>query len=735
MEHGHIAPLSDIGNSDSVGRPLDNIGAPGAPLLPATLRQRLCAEPLPQWLSKDLGLSPAATFSALDGSVWTSQLSQISPKIRRYLVNLVLMRLGEIGSTPAFAKDTHLSAGLHYLRLANRTHNALERAGLINDTARLAKMSFDELLAVPGLGITSALDLTIGAELVLADPAPPSRPTSDDDLLEEWAASADQVWVKQVGVADPRFTDLLPKDCIVLSEYLDEIFSPDFDRSSLDRAFLSNLDELERRIAEIQKQPLEESLMDILARFSRMEGQRLQVLGERFGFSGTASTTLQVAGDALGITRERVRQLQERIDERFQSIPFPLYIPALDSALEAVQKAAPIPVTQAASLLRTTDLSKVDFNTSALLQIAPLFKRRCPFAIQRRSGKALVVPSEIRGLNDILRVGRQQAGASGASNFAEVSNELEAQGTVVSSREVEVALREFSPAVLLPDGWFLWRPDTDDRDRLNNYAKHMLSVKSSISLKDLRDGIRRKYKYRKNRGNSQWALVTPPQDILKEYFTRHEAYIYDATADRVSYREVLDWRTELGETERALVDIILAEPTQLIDRRTLLARAVARGVNENTANLYLSYSAVIQHVATDVWSVRGAMVDPSAVAAMQQATYTRPKERRLLESGWTADGRLWVGIRLPEQPALRVYAMPGAMKHYIGSRRFSATDSEGNRFGEIVVQENGSAYGAGQFLRQKGGDEGDVLVFYFDLATSQAELELGGDEILEELVG
>ena len=43
------------------------------------------------------------------------------------------------------------------------------------------------------------------------------------------------------------------------------------------------------------------------------------------------------------------------------------------------------------------------------------------------------------------------------------------------------------------------------------------------------------------------------------------------------------------------------------------------------------------------------------------------------------------------------------------------------------------SYGFGPFLRQRGGDEGDILIAEFDLETNGALLRLGNDELLEEM--
>jgi hypothetical protein len=77
--------------------------------------------------------------------------------------------------------------------------------------------------------------------------------------------------------------------------------------------------------------------------------------------------------------------------------------------------------------------------------------------------------------------------------------------------------------------------------------------------------------------------------------------------------------------------------------------------------------------------------------------------------------------------------VPGAIRHYVAGRDFEAKDEDGIGYGSIRVNDEGSSWGFGRFLRQRGADEGDILVIEFDLVKSAAVLRLGNDETLEEL--
>ena len=157
-------------------------------------------------------------------------------------------------------------------------------------------------------------------------------------------------------------------------------------------------------------------------------------------------------------------------------------------------------------------------------------------------------------------------------------------------------------------------------------------------------------------------------------------------------------------------------------------------MNVNTFSLYLTYSPVIVHLGTDIWTLRGVRIDPAAVEALRQANALRQKEKRVLDHGWTTDGQLWVATRLPSAHSGGfAFGMPGAIKRYLAGRQFSAKDDDGIDHGSVRINEEGASYGFGSFLRQRGADEGDILIAEFDLNRGTALLRLGDDEVLDEI--
>ncbi len=156
-------------------------------------------------------------------------------------------------------------------------------------------------------------------------------------------------------------------------------------------------------------------------------------------------------------------------------------------------------------------------------------------------------------------------------------------------------------------------------------------------------------------------------------------------------------------------------------------------MNPNTFSLYLTYSPVIAHVGTDIWSLRGIRVNPAAVEAVRRANADRPRERRILDHGWTDLGNLWVACRLPAMTGNFVLGLPSAIRRFVCGRQYPASDEKGTRYGSVRVWDDGTSHGYTPFLSRRGADEDDILIVEFDLVRSTAVLRLGDDEMLEEL--
>ena len=227
-------------------------------------------------------------------------------------------------------------------------------------------------------------------------------------------------------------------------------------------------------------------------------------------------------------------------------------------------------------------------------------------------------------------------------------------------------------------------------------------------------------------------LVVPPRAVLLAYLNAHADFALGPSNIVRSVR-ALDPQHELGRIERTMVDVIRTSPTGILDRASILERASGLGVNANSVSVTLTYSPVIEHLGTDLWTVRGTLVDPVVIEAARRANSMRPKEHRVIDYGWTSEGELWIAARIPASFESYVFNVPSAVSRLVIGRDFVAVDADGNDCGRIRVYDYGAVTGFVPFLRRAGADEDDMLFLRFNLSAARTTLSLVGDDELDSI--
>lgn len=179
------------------------------------------------------------------------------------------------------------------------------------------------------------------------------------------------------------------------------------------------------------------------------------------------------------------------------------------------------------------------------------------------------------------------------------------------------------------------------------------------------------------------------------------------------------------------VDVLRSSPSSVLDRATIMQQAVERGVNAQTANVGLTYSCVVEHVDTNIWTLRGADINPAAVEALRRANALRPRERRVRNFGWTPSGELWIAAVIPPATQTFVFGCPPGARSYIAGQKFGAVLPDGTPCGTIGVTDEGTVYGFGTLQQISGCESGDILVVEFSLSAGKTTLILGDEELLD----
>lgn len=668
-------------------------------------------------------------------------------RVQNFLCEMLKSRLPELEEVRAVGHPWPAELDPLAVPWRPRTRNRLLNARLLEQLDGLADVTFGELARIPQMGPVGILDflatLEASEQPLDARVFPPPLPEDSEapvQVFEPGSAEAvlealDEDWIDKVSADDPRFADLLPAIRGTLFETIDALTSAVHTGTEGFRlldAIADAIPKVRARAQRIRGQPIEQALGDLARALLGRDDKCVDSVVLRLHWSGAPTRyTLDEAGRLAGVTRERIRQLEQRAKNRLAVRRF--YLPQADQAMRLLADRAPLEPCDAARLLQEYGISSAPFHPRSLLSVAAALRLTPLVQLERRKGREAVVREPISAQADkVIEVAFRQLAQVGTTNVAEVTSELETLGVLVPEGEIVEVLRLYAGAEFTNESWF-WCPGRPNCN-LVTQANKMLSVVSPMNVGTLREGMKRAMRFRRSSGRRRESLVVPTKVALLEYFRRHPDFV--ATPEGVvRYGRPLDYRKELPASEQIMVRVLAETPSGVLDRPSLQDACVARGLNRNTFAILTTYSPILESLGYGLWKLRGRQVDPAAVEALRQLSSERPRERRVVDYGWKSDGRLWVAIRLPEDPTSVLPHVPSAIGRYLVAQEYVARTTAGTDCGRIRIYENGNSFGYAPFLRQAGADEGDILLAEFDLVLATAVLSLVDDDQLVQLAG
>lgn len=748
-------------------------GIPSVQLLPASLGKLWADEELPSWVVALGQLPSGARIEDLCKPLALEIEANHFGRLMTYVLNLVRGRIGSIESIRTVETDFFPGLRPEKVPWSQRTERCLQQAGLMDRPSDLCRLTFGDLLRIPGIGIRSAMEFAVMLEIH-------SRRASDrtgvnsiemidenerrEELLEQESNDLDRSkkyvlaqdsnqqfltldsvpkeqqedilidaairpWADQISGTDRRFSDLLGFSSVVLFERIED--AVDRDNAAEADALARIIGPLKERIERIESLSLEDALLELFNAVAGDSRDRNRELIRRFGWDGKPPETLQQVGDRLCVTRERVRQIQSRIVRNLPT--HSVFLPQLQSAIDVLEEASPIAIEDAAKLLQERGISRRPFHPKSVIVAASNCNISTPLKIRSiRRKKIVTAKTGDKVVRRLASIARAQGGASGATDVLGVLDQAMNEELIFEEERAAKLIRSLPDLQWLTDDWFCVRSVPIERNRLRNVGRKMLSVTSPIHTGKIRAGMRKTVAWRNATWSQRrWPMRAPPEVVVRQFFENHLEFKVD-TEGSVYPAEELDYRNELGATERHMVDAIRSTPAGVLDRQSIRDSCIRKGVNPHTLEVNLTYSPVIEHLGVNLWAIAGAYVDPAAVEAVRKANALRPREKRISDFGWTDKGEIWISVIVPSyHTSSFVFGVPGGVKRFLVGERFRARDDLGRTYGDVVVNPEGTAYGAGPLLLRKGADSGDIALFRFDLTENIVTISVGGEELSE----
>lgn len=320
-----------------------------------------------------------------------------------------------------------------------------------------------------------------------------------------------------------------------------------------------------------------------------------------WGWDGQGGTTLEEAGRPCGITRERVRQLCERLANRLEPQATSIPAPALERAL--ILAAHHVPTTAKALARRLADerISARSFDPEGLLVAAEILGREATFSLDVIKDIRVVVPDPPDPGADtnavilaIIEAARASVRRAGATRIVDVTGRVAAQLAVLLDCELVTAL------VTEPDD-FVWLDRRGGWFTLLAVAKNsvvsrvvkVLSVSPRIGLAELHAGIRRDERMRE---------FVMPEYVLGELCERIPnvrvvggVVISDRPADP----------GDVLENNELLLVTLLREHGGALRRRDLEALCLEAGMKPSSFHNRVAYSPLLADLGRGIVGLRG----------------------------------------------------------------------------------------------------------------------------------
>jgi len=335
-----------------------------------------------------------------------------------------------------------------------------------------------------------------------------------------------------------------------------------------------------------QELPLDELLNALLARV--VPSRHFQAMGRRLGWDGRGGVSLKEAARLPGVTRERIRQVEETTKMRLKVVT---YFPALDRAIAVLDRAAGNLDFDAHVTLQRKRITEKPFLPRGVVTATEIFSKPRRFEIGP-SPSAVHSPgmgsSEFsRALRSVCKI----AHVSSVENLHIQVKDLVGEGVLIASTQRWLENNNLVEWLDDDHRWFL--ASKKGRLRYFTILRKMLSVSPVISSRSLLNGTRR---YMRFRGQS----CRIPLHVFEDLCRTAGLHVEDGV---VSSLKPIDQNKALPDVERKMYQI-LKEDNDPITRKAFRAKCIAAGIKPNTFGTFLTISPIFERVSRGIYSLR-----------------------------------------------------------------------------------------------------------------------------------
>lgn len=369
--------------------------------------------------------------------------------------------------------------------------------------------------------------------------------------------------------------------------------------------------------------------MNYLIHEKGINNRYLPALAMRVKWVNGKSSTLDEAGKAIGVTRERVRQMEGKLKPLSINL---VVAPKLIYSVIGILKTANTWEEFKAYAKEIKLSAEIDnWSIDSLRQLVNIFN------VQKVISELDSLISKIEPVmidNSVMKTVRGYRNALGLIDIPALSQALGESPT----KCIEV-LKAMYPHVLIANN--LAMANQRQGGSVTNILLKQLSIKSPLKPSILVEGIERASGYRRT------PMVGSQEDL--------ENLVIQIAGNPPSLENInpdLSEDFELGDIELWLQQVIGERSIGIIHRDELSELAISDGINPSSIGAYLSISTIIRNVSPGIFALVGTEVEGSVIDSYRNgflADYTPPSfeyaliDERTMELSITPNVSLYTG--------------------------------------------------------------------------------------------
>lgn len=261
----------------------------------------------------------------------------------------------------------------------------------------------------------------------------------------------------------------------------------------------------------------------VWSELTQAEHRWAEIFATRYGVNGAEAATLEAGGQRVGLTRERVRQIVDKMVSRAAQLPVPSK--QFDLLHAEVMRLAPASTTEIEKMLRGLLGDKLGLADAQRFAAEILAKKvatfsTAPWAVNKSSKDFVLLFDQVEN-EPLLRSTRSvcmgMIRACGAANMYYVCGVVGQEvGNPIALEDVIKTARRVAGFEWLSEkhGWFWFGEDVSDNRLLNVTRKVMAAAQRKVDVGEIHTAMGRSQRFLSNKNEVNKFLVEVPLHIL-----------------------------------------------------------------------------------------------------------------------------------------------------------------------------------------------------------------------------